>query len=434
MAQFFYARSGAGGIVAITSDPTSLTAQFPGDTKLYVVCTSLQKLRRGKEYGRLLPGARFISPRSLTASFLTDKLVVHDSSSQKSLHTLRNKYDAKALKQALICITFSSENIQIATRGPGFKKDHTLRGKSRLLPSSTQKECYVVLQGKLIDAHAGTPLVSVLAIMHIFNERDIIRQTIKHLLSQGVDIHIIDNWSTDGTYEIIQALAEELGRITYERYPSRDNGKFELGKMLNRVTEVAKSKKGYKWIMLNDADEFRWSPWPSLTLQEAITFVDGMGYNAVDYTVFNFIPLGESFKEGDNPVTFFKYGEFSGIPGHFVQVKSWLNNTASDLASSGGHHVTFPEQRIFPLKFLLAHYPFRSLKHAKHKIFKERKVRYSSAERAKGWHTQYDDFENDIIAALKEQKLIAFNRTDFYENYLLERLSGVGIKRKDVTH
>jgi DNA repair exonuclease SbcCD ATPase subunit len=44
---------------------------------------------------------------------------------------------------------------------------------------------------------------------------------------------------------------------------------------------------------------------------------------------------------------------------------------------------------VFPLRFLLRHYPIRSQAHGERKVFRERKTRFA-AERAQQWHIQYD--------------------------------------------
>ena len=47
-----------------------------------------------------------------------------------------------------------------------------------------------------------------------YNEADILESTIEALRRDGADVHVIDNWSTDGTYEIALRLAE-LGVISW---------------------------------------------------------------------------------------------------------------------------------------------------------------------------------------------------------------------------
>jgi hypothetical protein len=77
-----------------------------------------------------------------------------------------------------------------------------------------------------------------------------------------------------------------------------------------------------------------------------------------------------------------------------VQVKCWKRTSARvDLVSSGGHDVLFPDRRVFPLRFLLRHYPIRSQTHGERKIFIERRPRLDVTERELGWHIQYDHVE-----------------------------------------
>jgi len=435
MAQFFYSRSGATGIVVITNKPELLIGQFPEQTRLFVVCNPWRVVSCRNQLAASLPNANFITPRRLNQKFLEDKILLCiDFLEDGGLLTGFRKQQLKRIAaRALISIV----NVQSSPTGQASKlrsllpaNQTLLVGKARRLPNSTDKDQLLTLGGRLLDiGRQAFPLLSVLAIMHVYNEQDIITATIKHLLEQGVDVHVIDNWSIDDTYEIIQSLASTSTRVTYERFPNKANNKFELGKMLTRVTDVAKAKSQYKWVMLNDADEIRWSPWQGVNLQQAFSFIDSLGYSAVDYTVFNFIPTKEGFNAKQDLLKFFNYGEFSGIEGHFVQVKSWKNHPAADMASSGGHHVAFPNQKIFPLKFFLGHYPIRSSQHGREKIFKQRKARFSEAEKQKGWHVQYDNMSEGTSFIGDKEKLIDFSAKGFWEEFILERLCGIGVKR-----
>ena len=427
MAQLFYTRSGAAAVVIITSKPELLVGQFPAETKLYIVCP-----RRVEGYhnklGALLPNTEFITSTDLNDEFLKDKIMVCiDFLSDLSLFTwLRKRRIKRITAQPLISIIVMRHSRQTLR----LNDQASLIGIAKRFASSRVKNQQVVLYGQLIDVYRHKfPILPVLAIMHVFNEQDIINDTVNHLLGQGVDVHIIDNWSTDNTYAIIKSLASASKRVSYERFPEKANHKFELAKMLTRVTEVAKAKPQYKWVMLNDADEIRWSPWQDLNLQQALSFVDSVGYSAVDYTVFNFVPTKEGFGSGQRLLSFFEYGEFSGLAGHFVQVKSWKNNPEASLAPSGGHHVNFTNLKIFPLKFFLSHYPIRSSQHAHEKIFRQRKARFSLQERRKGWHAQYDNIDKSTSFIGDHNSLIKFGTPDFWKEFIVERLSGVGIKR-----
>jgi glycosyltransferase involved in cell wall biosynthesis len=337
---------------------------------------------------------------------------------------------SKLATDALISITLN-DGKKIKLGRFYLRKFTYMVGMTRRLTHSTGDNEPLLISGKILNIKGQRfPLLPVLAVMHIYNEADIIKATIRHLLDQGMDIHVIDNWSNDGSFEIVKELAKKNTKITFERYPIENNNKFELGLMLSRVEEVAKQRPEYKWIMLNDADELRWSPWKDVNLQQALSFVDSLGFSAIDYTVFNFEPTIDGFNNKHDPEKFFKYGDFGKQSGNFVQVKTWKNNDKADAASSGGHHVMFPDQKIYPFKFLLNHYPVRSNKQAIEKIFKQRVSRYSEEEKKKGWHTHYDKIKKSAkFIKSKDELTLVDNK--FYENYLMELISGVGLEMKD---
>src|SRR5262249_51229815 len=147
------------------------------------------------------------------------------------------------------------------------------------------------------------------------------------------------------------------------------------------------------WFIHHDADEFRESPWEGVRLVDAIHRVDQADYNAIDFALFNFWPTDDRFRSGDDPRMTFNYFEPGRVWGK-DQVKCWKKgDVAPDLLSSGGHDATFPGRRVFPLRFILRHYPFRSQAHAERKVFVERRPRFVPDEIASGWHVQYDAFE-----------------------------------------
>jgi hypothetical protein len=143
--------------------------------------------------------------------------------------------------------------------------------------------------------------------------------------------------------------------------------------------------------VFQDVDEIRTSPWPGLSLRDAILKVDREGFNCIDHTVVTFYPIDNGFSAGVDFEAYFKYFEFSDRPGQFIEIKAWKNlGQRISLSKSGGHEVQFDGRRTYPLRFLLKHYPVRSQAHGEKKIFKERKPRWFPRERARGWHTHYD--------------------------------------------
>jgi hypothetical protein len=146
------------------------------------------------------------------------------------------------------------------------------------------------------------------------------------------------------------------------------------------------------WFIHHDADEFRESPRPGLTLAQAIERVDTAGYNAIDFALLNFWPTNdEAVPVGDVRRAFphFEASQDWNKP----QIKCWKKGAERvDLATSGGHEAAFPNRRVYPLRFVLRHYPIRGSVHGHRKVFEERVPRFDAAERNLGWHVQYDEF------------------------------------------
>jgi hypothetical protein len=242
---------------------------------------------------------------------------------------------------------------------------------------------------------------SVVAIVAAYNEADIIDQVVTDLIRQDVSVYFIDDGSTDATIDIVRAHLDR-GVIGIEQTrPGTDDSsreEFDWTGILDRKAQLASDLQA-DWFIHNDADEFRESPWPGMTLASAIQRVDALGYNAIDSVRLDFWPVHDDFQPGDDVRSAFPfYAE--PAPYDRLQVRCWKKTTTPvDLSSSGGHEVQFPERNVFPLPFLLRHYPIRSQAHGLRKVFRERRSRFTERERAIGWHVQYDtvDAGTDFI-------------------------------------
>jgi Glycosyl transferase family 2 len=236
----------------------------------------------------------------------------------------------------------------------------------------------------------------VVALMSAYNEGDIISPVLSHLIENGVEVYFLDNHSTDDT---VEQASRWLGRgvIRIETFPaeaaaSAEPPPFDWGAILRRKEELANELEA-DWFIHYDADEIRESPWPGVSLADAIEWVDRLGYNCIDFRVVNFPPTDDGFRRGLDPRTYFRYWE---PPGEFdeVQIKAWKKGAAAiSLAPFGGHQVKFRDRRVFPIRFLLRHYPIRSQEHGERKVFEERRKRFLHSERVKGWHVQYDSWK-----------------------------------------
>ena len=265
----------------------------------------------------------------------------------------------------------------------------------------------------------------IVAILAAYNEADIIEEALEHLISNGIDVHFIDNASTDETRQIAQAF---LGRgvVAVEELPSVD-GRFHWASILVRKQEIARSVEA-DWLIHQDADEFRESPWTGMRLAEAIGRVDAAGFNAIDFAVVDFWPTENDAPGNEairNSLTGFQWGSSFNR----VQVRCWKKSAhAVDLVSSGGHDASFDDRRVFPLRFLLRHYPIRSLSQGRRKVQQERRPRFDSEELKRGWHVQYQAFGDSSSFIKEPASLTAFDPASVRAVVAIEDVVGLSAK------
>jgi glycosyltransferase involved in cell wall biosynthesis len=223
------------------------------------------------------------------------------------------------------------------------------------------------------------------AFICVRNEEDILPWTLRHLVDQGIGVHIIDNWSTDRSVEI----AREFPLVGFERFPvDGDSGRFAWAQLLRRVEELA-AESAAQWCILHDADEIRRSPRTGEAMIEALERIDREGYNAADHRLLYFHPVDDLYR-GD-PESHFAYFSEVGVDNRLPHIKAWKNGGRVSLADSGGHEAVFPGRKVYPEKLILKHYPIRSREQFERKVLHERIPRFDPAERARGWHVQYND-------------------------------------------
>jgi glycosyltransferase involved in cell wall biosynthesis/exopolysaccharide biosynthesis predicted pyruvyltransferase EpsI len=265
----------------------------------------------------------------------------------------------------------------------------------------------------------------VIAVMSSYNEEDVIVPVVEQLQRDKIDVYLIDNWSTDNTYQKAESL---LGRglIGLERFPpDAPSSTYDWKDLLRRKEELCQKLKA-DWFIHHDADELRESPWQGVGLRDAIYHADREGYNAVSFTVLHFYPVDNGYQPGSSFSDYFRYCEFSKHPADRRRIQAWKATTVRvALSESGGHSADFDGRRVFPYNFLLRHYPIRSQLHGEKKVFRERLLRYNRAEKQGGWHDHYDKFAQGTCFLKNPRTLIDCN-AEFDSDYLIERLSGVG--------
>jgi len=265
----------------------------------------------------------------------------------------------------------------------------------------------------------------VLAIIHLFNEEDVIRKTVEHLLSQNVDVYLVDNWSDDSSYSIVEDLAYQYPKsVYYERFPAQGKQSYyDWFHQLERTEEISRTLD-YDWYIHYDADEYRISPWRDVSLRNAIYFIDQMGFNLIENTVIDFKITDQSADSIFMKDTWFEFGH---RPAHFQQTKTWKKSNTIELKSSGGHEAIVKNPKVFPLKILNRHYPLRSVKQAEKKIFTDRKPRFVKENKERGWHGHYNSVTNAENFISETINLIHWD-SDTFEKYYIPFFTGCGIR------
>lgn len=249
----------------------------------------------------------------------------------------------------------------------------------------------------VVSASNTPPSKRIIALMSSYNEGDVISQVIGDLIENGVAVYLIDNRSTDNT---VAEASKWLGKglLKIEQFPGEAAGysarcskEYVWAEILRRKEELS-SQLDAAWFLHVDADEFRESPWPGKTLAEAIFQVDELGYSAINFELLNFRPTNDHFVPGQDVRKYLS----SYQPGELfdaMQVKAWKNpKTRVEIAANAGHSINFPGRKIFPLNFILRHYPIRGETHGRRKVFSDRLPRFAKEEVAHNWHVQYNEF------------------------------------------
>jgi hypothetical protein len=223
------------------------------------------------------------------------------------------------------------------------------------------------------------------ALMAVYNEADILQAMLRHYTQRGMWAYVLDNWSTDGSYEIAEAEPD----VIVQRWPGQPIETFEWGAMLDFFREKLPDIPA-DWFSLCGADHYL-DTFDGRDFLETVKEIDDQGYNAIAFVHRTFRPPDDTFTVGDPVATFNR--DYYDDPLWLCDTWKALDGVKPFLRNMGGHDVIFPERRVSPRKLLRRHYPIRSQAHGERKVFAERKARWSPTERAMGWHVQYDDVE-----------------------------------------
>lgn len=218
------------------------------------------------------------------------------------------------------------------------------------------------------------------AFTYVYNEADIVEESVAHMVTQGFRVYVLDNWSTDDTWQRVVRLTNQYqGLVELERYPlDTEPTGFDLGGIMRRI-EVLCQRLRIDWGLLFGCDELFEAPGTE-TVAEYLRRVARLGYNAVMCKSVEFRPVDDTWQPEMGLKAHFEYWE----PGKANNLRIWRTRGPIALDS---HNVEFEGRRIWEGgKVIIRHYPYRSQAQAERRVFQNRQPRYLPENLAKGWH------------------------------------------------
>jgi len=216
--------------------------------------------------------------------------------------------------------------------------------------------------------------MKIIGMLSTYNDEDIISEVIENLLSQGLELVILDNGSKDKTFDICKKFLDK-GVLQLIQHKT-DTYQFFI--ILRMLYDMA-LRYSPDWVIKVDSDEFLESGNKNVTLKEAIEKIDSENYNLIQFDHFDFF-MTDDDDEHANSIK--KRLPYYSCQGDFVY-RAWKYFPGIRIGDAVGHYPIFPEghqYRIYPKKFVLRHYTFRNKIQAEKKMEEYKKRALKDAE------------------------------------------------------
>jgi len=263
----------------------------------------------------------------------------------------------------------------------------------------------------------------------VYNEQDMVDEVIEHLLSEGLELVVLDNGSTDGSYEVCKKFAEK-GLVTLEQYSSPS---FNWPLLLRMLYDMA-LKKNPDWLVRSGQDEFLESGISNVSLKEAIIKEDEKGCNLIQFDVFEFFMTDADNLQAKSIRERFPYYSWQNED----QYRAWKFYPGIRVEDAGGHYPIFPSNikyKIANRKFVHRHYRYRNKQQAI-KNHLDRLNRIKSVPEVKlGWSANWKRIAKEGGPHVVEHKLLTKYLEDDNWNHELKYypyISGIRPKKNDV--
>jgi len=199
--------------------------------------------------------------------------------------------------------------------------------------------------------------MKIIGMLPVYNDEDVIQEVLEHLISQGLELVVLDNGSTDKTFEICKKFLNH-GVLELHQYKASGTYLSQWHTILRMLYDMA-LRQSPDWIIRSDSDEILESGKKNLTLKEAITQADKEGNNLIQFNRFDFFMTDN---DNDNAKSIKEKLCYYSYDGDYLY-RTWKYIPGITIGYHGGHLPIFPDEvkyKVCPRKFVLRHYPFRS--------------------------------------------------------------------------
>jgi len=197
--------------------------------------------------------------------------------------------------------------------------------------------------------------------MPVYNDADFIEEVIEHLISQEIPLVVLDNGSTDGTYEICNKFLGK-GILNLHQFKT-DRFKVEL---VHRILYDMALLHSPDWVIRSDSDEILETGVQDHTLKQGIEQADAESYNLIQSDRYDFFMTDDDLEEAKSVKEKFRYYSYHGD----CIYRAW-KFFPGIMADYTPHYPVFPDckgYKISPQKMIMRHYPYRSIEQAERKV------------------------------------------------------------------
>jgi glycosyltransferase involved in cell wall biosynthesis len=223
----------------------------------------------------------------------------------------------------------------------------------------------------------------------IYNEIDILEENLRYYINQGFETVVVDNGSTDGSYELCKKYLGN-GIIKLSRIITKE---FDTRLLLKEATLLYKKVRP-DWVILADADEFIEPFERNQNLRTAIEIENKCGNTIIPLHHFMFKMTEKDDMSNKSVLSRMK---FYGKAKDADRAKIWKDSRHVEISNPHApSFIDIKEYKPSNNKYVMRHYPLRTLEQAKAKINRVR----PSLNNPFGWGIHYlgiDDVRSVVV-------------------------------------